>query len=498
MLSSGQYLQQKQSLQQRLSPQQIQYIKLLQLPTLALEQRIKEEMETNPLLEEADGSTDDYQEDNETDTDTSDDEVEPVDENEEIDWDEYLHGDERESYKTSNYNPDEDWRDLPNPYHETLLEELESQINLLKLSEKESLIADQILGSIDSDGYFRRDINSLIDSLAFNHQITVSEQDVLNVLSQIQRLDPPGIAARDLRECLMVQLELLPEETKGKKVAYRMLDQEWDSFEKKHFDKIKKHLNVSDDEMKEAYECIQSLDPKPGSGDDELSESRNYIVPDFEVYYEPMIDEHGNQTDEGDFIISLNNRNVPNLRISPHYKEMWDDMKKKKSSEARETRSFIKGKMESAQWFIESIIQRQQTLMNVMKTIAALQEDFFKYGRGLKPMILKDVAERINMDISTISRVVNGKYVQTNFGTFELKYFFNEGVETESGEEVSNRAVKNLLLGIIENENKAKPLSDQALTEELKKRGYKIARRTVSKYREQLNIPVARLRKQVI
>jgi len=496
MLSSGQYLQQKQSLQQRLSPQQIQYIKLLQLPTLALEQRVKEELESNPLLEEDDGISSDS---DEFDEETSDsEEVDAVDENEEIDWEEYLHGDERESYKAGSYNPDQDWHDLPNPYHKTMFEELENQINLLDLNDKEKLIADQILGSIDEDGYFRRDIDSLVDSIAFNNAVSITEEEVLRVLKKIQRLDPVGIAARNLRECLLIQLETLPDHTKGKKVAYRIIDEEWDLFEKKHFDKIKKHLHASDEEMREAYECIQSLDPKPGTGDNDLIESSNYIIPDFEVYYEPEVDEYGNEKEEGDFVISLNDRNAPSLRISPHYKKLWDKTRKSKSEEAKETRSFIKGKMESAQWFIESIIQRQQTLLNVMRTIVALQEDFFKYGQGLKPMILKDIADRINMDISTISRVVNGKYVQTNFGIYELKYFFNEGVETESGEEVSNRAVKNLLLDIIEKEDKSKPLSDQALTNELKKEGYKIARRTVSKYREQLNIPVARLRKQVI
>ncbi len=495
MISSGQYLAQKQSLQQRLSPQQIQYIKLLQLPTLAFEQRVKEEMEENPVLDEGE---DEFAK---ADADTSFDEngeAEPADADEDIDWDEYLHGDERSSYKTGNYDPDEDWRDLPKPYHESLIENLENQVSLLDLNEREQLIADQIIGSIDADGYFRRDINSLIDSIAFNDQTLVTLEEVESVLHKIQHLDPVGIAARDLRECLMIQLEALPDEIYGKKAAYEILQQEWDAFEKKHFERIQNRLNITNDEIRAAYNCIQSLDPKPGISGEGLAEDNQYIEPDFEAYYEPSgSDEHLNGEEAGDFVITLNNRNYPQLYISPDYRNMWDELKHRNTNEARKTRRFIKNKIESAQWFIDSIAQRQRTLMNVMRTIVALQEEFFKYGTGIRPMKLKDVADRINMDVSTISRVVNGKYVQTNFGVFELKYFFNEGVETESGEEVSNLEIKNALQDIIAHERKSQPYSDQRLVRELDKRGYTIARRTVSKYREQLNIPVARLRKQL-
>lgn len=517
MITPGHKLTQRQSLQQRLSPQQIQYIKLLQLPTIALEQRIKEEMEENPLLEEVE--TDELQEDAEqldetepvespeseqAESEEEESEVDPVDNNEEIDWESFMANDEPEGTPlTSNYNPDEEeWRNLPKPYNETLLEGLESQIGLLNFNEREELIADEIIGSLDSDGYFRRDLNAVIDSIAFNEGILITEEEAESVLKQIQKLDPPGIAARDLRECLLNQLEMLQEDTPGRDLAITTLRDHWELFEKKHYDKLSRRLDVSEEKLKEAFDCLRYLDPKPGSVDT-VQESHNYIIPDFIVYYQPAVDDEGNEDPEqdGEFIITMNNRNAPKLQISPRYKEMWDELSKhngrKTDSETTQTKNFIKNKIEAARWFIESIQQRQHTLMHVMQTIVALQEDFFKHGDGLRPMILKDVADRINMDISTVSRVVNGKYVQTPFGVFELKYFFNEGLETESGEEVSNREVKNHLQELIDNEEKKRPLSDQALAKKMQEKGYMIARRTVSKYREQLNIPVARLRKEI-
>jgi RNA polymerase sigma-54 factor len=515
MIKSGQYLSQKQTQQQRLSPQQIQYIKLLQLPTIALEQRVKEEMEVNPVLEEANYEADnDFEESHEADLHENpelreeknrdeEDDLDPVDENEEIDWEEFAQDTEPSSPYTSNYNPQrEEWRDLPKPYQESMLETLEQQVGLLDLNDREQLIADQILGSIDEDGYFRRDIEALVDNIAFNHGVLVTEEEVEKVRSKIRELDPPGIASKDLRECLLTQLEIMDEDVPGRDVAIRMLRDEWDSFEKKHFRKLYNKLNVDEEGLKEAYECITTLDPKPGAGgSDTGANAQQYIEPDFEVYYQPLEDEDLEDANEGDFIIKLNGRNVPPLRISPHYKQMWDKMKSsngKSSKSEKETKSFIKSKIESARWFIDSIRQRQHTLMSVMRTIVALQEDFFKYGEGFKPMILKDVADRVNLDISTISRVVNGKYVQTPFGVYELKYFFSEGLETESGEEVSSREVKNIVQDIVDNEDKSKPLSDQAIADMLKEKGFKVARRTVSKYREQLNIPVARLRKQIV
>jgi len=496
-------MSQKQSQQQRLSPQQIQYIKLLQLPTVALEQRIKEELEVNPVLEEGEPDEETLDEFNpeEEPERTENDDLDPVDQNEEIDWDEFMHNTEYDgqSYSGGGSYGDESWRDLPNPYHESLLEELEQQVGLLDLDEEQKLIADQILGSLDQDGYFRREIEAVVDNIAFNKGTLTNEEEVEKVRKKIQRLDPPGIASRDLRDCLLVQLELMDENAEGRDTAIEMLRDHWELFEKKHFSKLKKKLNIDNEGLQAAFDCVKSLDPKPGAVGNAVDDTQNYIEPDFEVYYQPAENENTDR-EEGDFIIKLNNGNVPPLHISPHYKKMWDDLKKKKTNkkQAKETKSFIKSKIESAQWFIDSIRQRQNTLMNTMKTIVALQENFFKHGEGLKPMILKDIAERVNLDISTISRVVNGKYVQTHFGVFELKYFFSEGLETESGEEVSSREVKNAVQEIVDNENKKKPLSDQAIAKKLKEQGYKVARRTVSKYREKLNIPVARLRKQIM
>lgn len=507
MLKTGQQMNQKQTQQQRLSPQQIQYIKLLQLPTVALEQRIKEELEANPVLEEGETASDglDELENREWETEETEksEELEPVDQNEEVDWDEFMQNTEYEgeSYSGgSGYAGNEDWRDLPDPYHKSFLEELEEQVGLLDLDEEEKLIADQILGSLDQDGYFRREIEAVVDNIAFNKGVLTNAEAVESVRKRIQQLDPIGIASRDLRDCLLAQLEAMNADTEGRNHALKMLGDYWELFEKKHFGKLKKKLGIDDEELKAAFDCVKGLDPKPGGGGNAVDDTQNYIEPDFEVYYEPAEYKEEGDQEEGDFVITLNNSNVPPLHISSRYKQMWDDLKnkKKQNKQTKETKSFIKSKIESAQWFIDSIRQRQNTLMKTMQTIVALQEDFFKHGEGLKPMILKDIAERVNLDISTISRVVNGKYVQTNFGVFELKYFFSEGLETQSGEEVSSREVKNAVQEIVDNEDKKNPLSDKAIADLLKKRGYKVARRTVSKYREKLSIPVARLRKQII
>jgi RNA polymerase sigma-54 factor len=515
MLKTGQNISQKQSLQQKLSPQQIQFVKLLQLPTIGLEQRIKEEIEMNPVLEEADPSTledslaesDVEREENEWEKPESEakgeeePDIDPVDKNEEIDWESFLHNTEFDgnTYQagSSGSGADEEWRDLPNPYHESLLEELEHQASLLDLDDEEVLIADQILGSLDEDGYFRRDTEAVVDNIAFNHGKLVSNSQVEKVRKMIQKLEPVGIASRDLRDCLLCQVRFTENNSEIRQLTISMLENEWDAFEKKHFEKLKKRLDVNDETLKQMFDLVRGLNPRPGAVTTPESESRQYIEPDFEVYFEPA--DKNDEEGEGEFIIRLNHRNIPPLRISPEYKAMWDDLKKQKGNGAdKQVRTFIKEKVESAQWFIESIRQRQNTLMKTMRTIVELQQDFFKHGDGLKPMILKDVAERIEMDISTVSRVVNGKYVQTHFGVFELKYFFSEGLETESGEDVSSREVKNILQNVIDNEDKSKPLSDQALANILRKKGFKVARRTVSKYREQLQLPVARLRKQIL
>ncbi len=506
--SQSQRLSQSQKLQQKLSPQQIQYIKLLQLPTIGLEQRIKEELELNPILEEASSeeimeSTTEIEEDldqrEEEDPERAsveENEPDPVDENEEIDWESFLHNTEYDGqgYGGGSFSGEE-WKDLPNPYHETLLEELESQVSLLDLDETDKLIADQILGSLDSDGYFRRDPEAVVDNISFNHGELTSAKRVDEIRRMIQQLEPVGIASKDLRDCLIAQLQARDKDDRMHQLAVKLLEEEWEAFERKHFSKLKKKLDLNDSELRQIFDLIKGLDPKPGSVGTPGEDSVQYIEPDFEVYFVPGKNEKNGEKD-GEFVIRLNQRNVPSLRISPHYKEMWNDLKKKR--EGGETKTFIRDKIESAQWFIESIRQRQQTLLKTMRTIVTLQEEFFKHGDGLKPMILKDIAERINLDISTISRVVNGKYVQTGFGVFELKYFFSEGLQTESGEEVSSHEVKRDLEEMIKNEDKDNPLSDQQLTKKLKEKGYKVARRTVSKYREQLNLPVARLRKQLV
>lgn len=511
MLKTGQnqnqQLKQKQSQQQRLSPQQIQYIKLLQLPTVAFEQRIKEEIELNPVLEEDFPGSDSDQDDLVDEQDLADEEpdeteedLEPVDQNDdEIDWDEFENNTDfdRYDYGTSG-GGNQEWRDLPNPYHENLLEELEQQIQLLHLDNEEKLIATQIIGSLDEDGYFRREMEALVDNIAFNEGVLTSKEKVEKVRKQIQRLDPPGIASRDLQDCLSVQLDLMTAGTDAQKHAVEIVTHYWESFKKKHFGKIKKKMSIDDQTLKDAFACIRRLDPKPGVQGNEVDDNQNYIEPDFEVVYQEHNTSEDGQPDDGDFVITMNNQNVPSLKISPQYKKMWDDIKSKDGSGDENTKTFLKDKINSANWFINSIKQRQNTLMNTMKTIVALQEDFFKHGEGLKPMIMKDIADRVHLDISTISRVVNGKYVQTKFGTFELKYFFSEGIKTESGEEVSSREVKKVVQKIIDNEDKQHPLSDKSITDELKDRGFKVARRTVSKYRETLNLPVARLRKQLL
>ncbi len=493
---------QKQSQQQKLSPQQIQYIKMLQMSSQHIEQRIKEELESNPALEDTETTDDDYDSDFDqsaegSETPDPDSDSESWDDGPDVDWDAY-HTDDMEGYSPqTTYNPDAvNWQDIPTPYRETQLEKLEQQVILLDFTEKQELIADQILGSIDDDGYFRRDVASVADGIAFQNGIPVSQDEVLEVLFRIQRLDPPGIAARDLRECLAVQLEIIDSDTGGLETAKKIVNDCWEEFEKKHFDKIIRKLNITDDEFRAAYECLKMLDPRPGSFETAASDAGNYITPDFEVRYEP---EEEND-EKGDFVITMNRRNMPDLVVSKSYEQMLKDMeaRQKKSREQKETQVFVKSKIESARWFMEMLRQRQQTLMGVMQTIVMLQESFFKTGKSIKPMILKDIAERVKLDVSTISRVVNGKYVQTAFGVYELRYFFNEGITTDSGEEVSNLEVKNILATIIENEPGDKPYSDQKLMELLREKGFKVARRTVTKYREQLKLPPARLRKKII
>ena len=491
-------LQQKQSLQQKLSPQQIQYIKLLQLPTLALEQRIKAELESNPLLEEGE-EEDDLQLDNAdepTDSNDDGDDELPSEQTEsssddEFDWDEFLNApDDLYGYKAQvDHSAEEDERETPMPAMSSLAESLRDQVGLLDLDDTEELIADQIIGSIDEDGYLRRPIESVLDDVMFNYGLMITEADVERVLGRIQRLDPVGIAARDLRECLLVQLEAMPDDVDGRENAIDMVRDAWKPFTMKHFEAIMRKTGMDEYDLKEAFDLVQSLDPKPGEGD--FATQTNYITPDFTV-----------ERDAEDFRILLNGRNAPELRVNRHYRDMWNKLsaqRTKKNTDARETKDFLKSRMESARWFINSIQQRRQTMLRVMEAIVQIQHEFFEHGEGhLRPMILKDIAEIIHMDISTVSRVVNGKYVQTEYGVYELKHFFSEGITSDDGEEVSNKEVKALLERIIGSEDKAKPLSDQKLADLLADEGFPIARRTVTKYREQMNIPVARLRKQIV
>ena len=490
-------LQQKQSLQQKLSPQQIQYIKLLQLPTLALEQRIKAELESNPLLEEGE-EEDDLQLDDTGDepVDSADDEELPSEQTEtssedEFDWDEFLNeSEDLYGYKAQvDRSAEEEERETPMESMSSLAESLRDQVGLLDLTDTEELIADQIIGSIDEDGYLRRPVESILDDVMFNHGLMLTEEDVEKVLSRIQRLDPVGIAARDLRECLLIQLDMMGNEVDGLENAIDMVRDAWKAFTMKHFDAIKRKLGLDDYDLKEAFDLVQSLDPKPGEGD--FAVQTNYITPDYTV-----------ERDGDDFRIQLNGRNAPELRVNRHYRNMWNELSAKNTrgdAGAKQTKDFLKTRMESARWFINSIQQRRNTMLRVMEAIVQIQRDFFEHGEGhLKPMILKDVADIIGMDISTISRVVNGKYVQTEYGVYELKYYFSEGITNDEGEEVSNKEVKAILERIIGEEDKAAPLSDQKLATLLADEGYPIARRTVTKYREQMNIPVARLRKQIV
>ena len=488
-------LKQEQELQQKLSPQQIQYIKLLQLDTFDLERRIEEELEENPLLEEGLEEEEQREEDEiDATAEEMENELETEDEEEDFDVEDLLNNtDDMYGYNANpGYQGDDEDRDRPMPADQSLPEQLQEQISFLNLDETEQIIADQIIGSIDEDGYLKREIDSILDDILFNHGIEIEEDDVENVLRQVQSLDPAGIAARDLQECLLLQLYRMPEDVDGRNTAIAMLEDEYESFTKKHFDKLETRLGVDDRELKTAFDLIrQRLDPKPGEG--EFSEETNYITPDFSVRYV-----------DGEFVITLNGRNAPDLHVSRHYRKMLEKLKAQKESDDadevdEDTEEFLKDKFSSAQWFIDSINQRRHTMYLVMDAIVQLQDDFFRYGEGhLKPMILKDVAEIIDMDISTVSRVVNGKYVQTEWGVYELKYFFSEGLETVDGEEVSNKEVKAELQRIVDAEDKTDPMSDQDLADKLEEKGFKIARRTVSKYRKQLGIPVARLRREIV
>lgn len=477
-----------QSLQQKLSPQQIQFIKLLQVPTAELEARVEEELELNPLLEE--GSPDGEDE-------PTPEEPEPAEEtpaqDEDLDIKDYLRDDDYAGYKTySDGDEDEEDREMPLAMSSSLHETLLTQLGYLKLSDRQLAIGRQLIGSIEGDGYIRRDLDAIVNDLAFSQGIETDHEEVEEVLRKIQGFDPAGIAARNLRECLMLQLERMDDgQDVDVIVARRIIQECYDEFTKKHYPKIQKKLDLDDEDyIKDAIELIVRLNPKPGGETMSGMVKNQYVIPDFIL-----------TNNNGKLDLALNSRNAPELRISRSYSDMFQayDKSDKRDKKLKEAVSFVKQKLDAARWFIEAIRQRQHTLLRTMRAIIDFQYEYFLDGdeTKLRPMILKDIAQIINMDISTVSRVASSKTVQTDFGTFPLKYFFSEGIATDSGEEVSSREVKKIIQDLIESEDKQKPLSDEKIEELLNQKGYNIARRTVAKYREQLNIPVARLRKQM-
>ena len=492
-----------QKMLQKLSPQQIQLMKLLQIPTATLEQRIKEELEANPALEEG-GEEEVFEiSDDQYDSDKEQDEVADA----EFELDDYITEymeDDPSSYKmkTQQGNLEEEDRETPVTVERSFHEYLTRQLGMLNLeSEEKILIAKQIIGSIDEDGYLRRDTKSIIDDLMFSTNIDTSEEQICELLERIQQFDPPGVGARDLQECLILQLDKKTEtpdslaNLEDMNLAKTILKDHFNEFTKKHYQKLCKQLDISEEQLKNAIEEILKLNPKPASGYSAGNNSRTnqYVIPDFIIINR-----------DGELELTLNTRNAPDLRINDQYLGMLQNYQlskqaKKTTKKDKEAIMFIKQKIDSAKWFIDAIRQRQQTLYRTMYAIMQYQYDFFLTGdqRLLKPMILKDIAEITGLDISTVSRVANSKFVQTEFGTKRLKDFFSESIQTKNGEEVSTLEVKKILGDIIGDENKRKPLSDEKLKNALRDKGYDIARRTVAKYREQLNIPVARLRKEL-
>lgn len=477
----------QQKLLQKLSPQQIQVIKLLEIPALQLEQRIKKELEENPALEVEEESYANGEEEaapelrSETDKD-----------NEEFSVEDYMPEDEIPSYRlqTNNYSPDDKQADIPFSVGDTFHESLLEQAGMDSFNERELKLAEYIIGNIDEDGYLRRDLPSISDDLAFHLNMGVSEEELEKILRVIQGFDPPGVGARNLQESLLLQLER--KQGEARPLAIAIIRDYFDEFTRKHYDKIARRLNIDDTELKQAVDMILKLNPKPGSSySNPLNKSNQHIVPDFLL-----------EVVDGELQLSLNQKNMPELRINESYMEMLRSLSRDRNGSGRSNReaaTFVKQKLDSAKWFIDAIRQRQQTLLMTMSEIIEFQKEYFMDGdeTKLRPMILKDIAERTSLDISTVSRVSNSKYIQTHFGIYPLKYFFSEAMQKESGEEVSTREIKTILKEVIDNEDKHHPVTDERLTEILKEKSYNIARRTVAKYREQLDIPVARLRKEL-
>ena len=469
MLKQG--LQQK--LQQKLSPLQIQTIKLLELPTLELEQRIKKELEENPVLDE--GVDDEDRDDSEPGN---------------LSLSDYSTEDQIPSYKLYTNNQGKDVKQEYNVFsvRESFHQSLISQLGFSEMDEHSKTIARYIIGSLDDDGYLRRDTESLADDIAFRQGIVTDQAEVERILAKIQEFEPAGIGARDLRECLLLQINS-KKETPYQRMAKEILEDYFSEFTKKHYSKIISRMGITEDDLKGAIEEIIHLNPRPGGQiDDSYAEQAQQVVPDFLLEYK-----------DGELIMTMPRFSVPELKVNKRYADLLVTSANSSSREGKEAATFVKQKLDSAKWFIEAIRQRHNTLENTMNAIIDFQREYFIEGdeTKLKPMVLKNIAEKTNLDISTISRVVNCKYIQTHFGIYPLKYFFSEGLMTDSGEEVSTREIKNILASSIDVEDKKKPLTDEELVTVLSDKGYKVARRTVAKYREQLNIPIARLRKEL-
>jgi RNA polymerase sigma-54 factor len=478
-------LSQRLSQQQKLSPQQIQYQKLLQLNTLALEQRIKTELEINPVLEEIMEEEIDMTQDQDKDKDEEPTEYEDYDK-EEFELEDFMN-DMYDADKLNRSNDDDVFQPVA-PQRESLSEHLVDQLHMLHLDEQMFMLGEEIIGNLDADGYLKRSLNDIVNELKMFEHINLSNNDAEALLKKIQTFDPVGIASRTLQECLLVQLKNLKFDPYYKFLAEDLLRNYFDDFTKRRFDALKQRMNLTDETIKAVFEIIMKLNPKPGEGNIESIEM-NQITPDFLI---EKIDDN--------FVITLNDRSLPSVTISKSYLEMFNSNKRSKRNQRdKNAYKFLREKFESAKWFIACIQQRRETLMNIMRAILEKQYQFFERGpKYLKPMIYKDIAEEIGMDISTISRVVNGKYVQSPMGVHELKYFFSEGLSTDSGEEVSNKHIKERLKEIITREDKNSPYSDDKLAELLNEEGIHIARRTVAKYREQLKLPIARLRKELV
>ena len=475
---------------QKLSPQQIQLMKLIQLPTQAFEERLKQEIEENPALDTGKEESEDIDDDLSNEFD--DDDRSEKDELEDINIDEYLSDDDIPNYKTqaNNYSEDDEEKNVPYAAGTSFHQSLKNQLNTFSLDEEEQAIAEFLVGSIDDSGYIRREIIDLVDDLAFTANIFTTEEKVIIVLKKVvHTLDPLGVGARDLRESLIIQLKA-KDKTKYRSLSIEVLEAAFDHFIKKHYKKLQEKFHISEDELKEVIKEISKLNPKPGSsyaGNNKIAEQ---IVPDFSI-----------KILNGELDLVLNARNAPELHVSREYNNMLKGYQEAtvKSKSQKDAVFFIKQKLDSAKWFIDAIRQRQQTLLITMNTIMQYQYDYFLTGdeRKLKPMILKDIADKINMDVSTVSRVANSKYVSTPYGTKLIKEFFSESMKNDQGEDVSTKEIKKILESVIEEENKKKPLTDEKLAVILKEKGYPIARRTVAKYREQLDLPVARLRKEI-